>query len=467
MENCQAKVLEYCTQHRLFASHHRLLLAVSGGIDSMVLLDLMARASRDNQIPAIGLCVHINHQLRGPDANEDEALARSQVQQWNIPFVARQADVTGHARDRRISLETAGRQLRQAYLLELAQQHQCDRILTAHHLDDQAETLIHRLLRGTGFRGLSGIPPMLDLNDRIRLVRPLLCLRRPEILDYARSHKVVWREDCSNRDCRFTRNHIRHRLLPYVQTEARNDVVTELGNLAQATYQWQQQCRRQAQKCWPHMAQISDQGVLLSCPQVGQQPPWIQFSLLQLALEHLQASQRDLTQSHYRQVMAMIAGSPPKKAMTLPGSIQVIYREHRLLLARNAPPNSRLPVTSCELAIPGTTYYGRYRIKATMTNAASISLPMHSNTSECMDLDRLSMPLSVRPRQVGDHFIPLGKRSAQKMGKFLTKAKVKKEVLIVEDQQRIVWVAPIRLSQEVRIRPETQNVVQLELLEET
>ncbi len=464
MNDCRAKVLDYCYQNGLFAHRRRLLLAVSGGVDSMVLLDLMTQASRDGQIPPIGLCVHINHQLRGKNADRDEALVHSVAQERDLPFVAHQVNVKAHAQEHKLSLETAGHQLRRDILLGLAQQHRCDSILTAHHADDQAETLIHRLGRGTGYRGLAGIHPLRDLTDQIQLIRPLLCLRRQEILTYAQKHLLNWREDQSNNDLHFTRNLIRHQLLPTLQVQSTRDLTNSLTSLAQVVYHWQRQCHQLAQEQWPNVACLTSQGITLTCSAIAPLLPWIQFELLQRALIDLQTGLRDLTQSHYDRLLEMIT-SDTSDSVTLPGKVQA-KREGDQLYLSIFNSGIQSPIAIQELALPGITRVGHITIKASLLNANQVNLSPKSNKVEILDVDRLTLPLQVRPRRDGDRFVPFGNRSAQKVGKFLTRAKVKSEVLIVEDQERIVWVAPVRLSQEVAITPETQQVVQLELLEE-
>ncbi len=467
LDSLLPKVVDFSRRHNLFTDGRRLLLAVSGGVDSMALLDLLNRLAQQQQIPPIGLCVHVNHQLRGAESDADEQLVRQETNQRNLPLVACSVDVRSHAREHRLSLETAGRALRMQFLLKHAQQSGCDVVVTAHHMDDNAETLMHRLLRGTGFRGLAGIHPERPMTATIKLVRPLLCLRRQQLLNYVQSQGIPWREDRSNRDCRFTRNQIRHRLLPALQAQAHCDLVEPLGALAAQTHHWQTHCRQQAQRLWQMSVAPSEQGLSMNCPDLIGQPPWVLLELFHLVLEHLDAGERHLRQWHYQALLNMVSASQTHKTCLLPGSIQVQRTADRLLWARCPSQAFPPPSTPQKVAIPGITPFGGLCLHAALGKEAPRSFQHKGTHVEWLDADKLVLPLCLRSRTNGDQFIPLGKHTPQKVGKFLGKSKSHSRTLIVEDQEKIIWVAPVRLSQAVRVTPQTRRVLRLELLQET
>jgi tRNA(Ile)-lysidine synthase len=223
-----------------------MVVAVSGGPDSVALLRAVL-AAPGSRAPGRLVVAHLNHQLRGAESDADavfvEELVRSlqlsapQGLRWRCERI----DVAAQAREAGENLESTARQLRYAWLADVARHEGVPLIATGHTADDQAETVLHRLLRGTGLRGLRGIAARRELEPGISVIRPLLHVTRAEVLAYLESEGQAFREDPSNRDMRYTRNRIRHKLLPYLAERYNPAVVSILGRLAEGAYdvfQW-------------------------------------------------------------------------------------------------------------------------------------------------------------------------------------------------------------------------------------
>jgi tRNA(Ile)-lysidine synthase len=189
------------------------ILAVSGGADSVALLRVLVEIYPNSRL----MVAHMNHQLRGAESAGDEAFVRQLAHAHELQFRSTSVDVRTLAA-RGENLEDTARTLRYEWLTQLAGENKVSWIATGHTADDQAETVLHRILRGTGLQGLRGIARERDLAPGLKLVRPLLHASRPEIVDYLNSIKQSWREDTSNRDPQYTRNRIRHELLPLLET---------------------------------------------------------------------------------------------------------------------------------------------------------------------------------------------------------------------------------------------------------
>ncbi|MFZ0035112.1 MAG: tRNA lysidine(34) synthetase TilS, partial [Sedimentisphaerales bacterium] len=215
----EKKVAGFIEANGLFGQADKILLAVSGGADSTALLYVICKMKAENILSGDIFCAHINHQLRGSESDGDEAFVVAQANKLNLPITTRRLDVRGFARKNKLSIETAARKLRIESLLDIVKDGNCNLVATAHQKDDNAETIIQRLVRGTGFRGLVGIWPLRCFADGIGFVRPLLCVRRDEIVEYLRKRNLKWREDHTNVDCKYRRNYIRHRLLPALQRQ--------------------------------------------------------------------------------------------------------------------------------------------------------------------------------------------------------------------------------------------------------
>ena len=168
----------------------RFLLAVSGGADSTALLYVMCALKNEGVLDADFVCAHVNHQLRGSAADADEDFVVAQAGVLNLAVITRRVDVRRFARDNKLSIETAARKLRIESLIDMARARDCRRIITAHHKDDNAETVLQRLIRGTGFRGLGGIWAVRSFAGEFEFVRPLLCVGRDEIVEYLKQRNL-------------------------------------------------------------------------------------------------------------------------------------------------------------------------------------------------------------------------------------------------------------------------------------
>jgi tRNA(Ile)-lysidine synthase len=205
-------------QHSLMRAGERVCAAVSGGADSVALLLALVEANRAKESLGVVLsAVHVHHGLRGAEADADEAFVRQLCEHFDVPHVVERVDVAARQAAEREGLEEAARELRYAVFWELMKSGKADVVATAHTLDDQAETVVMKLLRGAWTEGIGGIAPVVETagqEQRGRIVRPLLSARRVEVEAYLRQRGQTWREDATNRDVSLTRNRVRHELMP-------------------------------------------------------------------------------------------------------------------------------------------------------------------------------------------------------------------------------------------------------------
>ncbi len=214
------------------------LLAVSGGADSVAMLAAMGQLKREVGGTGELRVGHVHHGLRGQAADDDEQFVRQLCEQFQLPLDVGHSDVPALAKLAGDGLEAAARDARYDFLLKTAQKHGARYVATAHTADDQAETILHRILRGSGVAGLAGIPRARRLSESVTLIRPLLAVRRADVLSYLNEQGLDFREDASNRETTLTRNRIRHELLPHLRENynpAVTDALLRLGALAGAT----------------------------------------------------------------------------------------------------------------------------------------------------------------------------------------------------------------------------------------
>ena len=473
----EKKVACFAERHELLGSARNVALAVSGGADSTALLYVMRALKGEKIFGAELLCAHVNHQLRGEEADLDEAFVLAQAAELNLAAATRRVDVRGFAHQNKLSIETAARQLRIGALTEIAGENHCDLIATAHQKNDNAETVLQRLARGTGFRGLGGIWPMRVFADGAAFIRPLLSVTRDEILGYLHERNVPWRRDPTNADCAYRRNYMRHRLLPALQRDCAGSVVEQLSELAQRARGLQSLIGRRADRLWPDVADCTGEQVSLDLKRFAAQPHAVQIELVRRSLTGVGCGEQGLTQRHYACILRLAQQDVTGGQMDLPGRFLVRHERGNLIFALSqadeimvgqAPPyitSSTQTGEPVQLEIPGRTRFGAYLIEATICTVESKFRA--SGPAERFDLDKVKRPLQVRSRRAGDRFVPLGMSGEKKLGKFLTAQRVPREgrrkVLVVSDSEKIIWVWPLRISEQAKISPGTRRILQLQI----
>jgi len=466
-------VAGFIVDNDLFSPSEKIVLAVSGGADSMALLYCIWSLKAAGILPAELVCAHINHQLRGREAGGDEEFVKTQACRLNLEVATRRVDVRRFARQNKLSIETAARQLRIEALLDIARLSNCCRVATAHQKDDNAETIIQRLARGTGFRGLGGIRPAQVFPGDICFVRPLLCVSRDQIVDYLKKRSLKWRYDSTNSDCAYRRNFIRHRLLPELQRQCSSSLPEQLFELSQSARRLCRFVGAEAERVWPRLAERIEDGVVMDVKGFLSQPQVVQVELIRRTLLLLGAGERNLTRGHFRMIAALAGRGISGKRIELPGGFLVWREYRRLLFARTGRALKKPEQTgrSVNLKVPGQTRLARYLLKATILENEDEALKKFKRNKtefiEWFDLDKLGWPLSVRFRRAGDRFRPLGSAGRKRVGKFLTDmkapAELRNNVIIVCDKKRIIWVAPIRIGEDARVTGNTRKILQLEI----
>jgi len=469
----EKKVAEFAKANELFGPAEKILLAVSGGADSTALLYAMHALKAEGLLSAELLCAHINHKLRGSESDSDEQFAAAQADALNLPMTAKRLDVREFARQSKLSIETAARKLRIESLLEIAKAGSCTSIATAHHKNDNAETILQRLLRGTGFRGLAGIWPVRTFADTTRFVRPLLCVRRDEITDYLRKRNLSWREDRTNIDCTYKRNFIRHELLPQLQQDCAGSIVEQLSQLAELSRKFYGRVFTCAEQAWPKLARTIESTIALNLQGLLAEPAPVRTELIRRALTGIGCGEKNLTQQHYDRLLNLAEQNIGGKKVMLPGCFFVCRESGSLLFSRPLKISRarKRPAQSVRFKIPGRNKFGQYLIEAAVLAAGQESIEQFkakkNSFIERFDLDKLKLPLSVRLRRTGERFRPLGLPAEKKIGKFLTAAKVpqkiRSKILIVADGEKIIWVWPVRISEQAKITHETKRILQLQI----
>jgi len=467
------KVAQYAAGHRLFSGEGKIILAISGGADSLALLHVMAALRAKRVISAELVCGHVNHKLR-VGADEDEEFVTAEAGRLSLAVESRSVDVRGYAAREKMSIETAARQLRIECLVEIARSAGCTAVVTAHQKNDNAETVVQRLVRGTGFRGLGGIWPRRTFKNGIRFSRPLLCATRSEIIDYLDGRKLRWRVDETNSDCAYRRNFIRHRLVPEIQRACSGSVVELLSVLAEASQDLSLRVCRGSDEVWRVAAQSEADKVTLDAERLESLPIVIKVELFRRSLVEVGSGERDLCERHYEQMLRLAGENVSGRVIELPGGFLCRREYGKLIFSRgHAKGDNAAAIDECEIAIPGRTTFGGYLIEADVFGIDERKFEQFragkDKFVEWFAMEAVKEPLIARFRRDGDRFLPLGLSGEKKLGKFFTAEKVPPEVrdkaLVVADSEKIIWVWPVRMSEQVKVTSKTVRILELKVKE--
>jgi tRNA(Ile)-lysidine synthase len=450
------------------------LVAVSGGADSIALLQALWSFKADRHIGSEMICVHLNHRLRGTESETDEAFVVSQASGLGLDIVIRRLDVKEYAARDKLSIETAARKWRIETLCEIAKARGAAYIATGHHKNDNAETMIQRFLRGTGFRGLVGIRPKHRFNNGACFVRPLLCVTRDQIQQYLKARNLTWREDSSNRDVEFRRNFIRHSLLPEIQRDCSGPIVEQLWELSCRMRRFQDYLQRQAEPIWHKLAQFSDGRVGIDLRGFQAQSEPIKIELIRRTVQWLGSGEAGFTEGHFGRINDLANQNVSNRTIELPDGLRLRREYKKLIFAASrqiGADGGTARGEVVELNIPGRTRFGGYVIESCIKKYDAKSLKKFKvekdNSIEWFDYDKLIPPLTIRFRRDGDRFTPLGMKAEKKIADFLSDAQVphdiRSEVLIVSDAEKILWIQPIRLSDRVKVTDSTKRIIEIQI----
>ncbi len=463
------RVLRTVRRHSLVARGGRVLVALSGGPDSVALLDVLRTLASAGEL-TVAAVAHFNHQLRGAEADEDEAFCRSMAAALDLAFEAGRGDVRAMAREQRRSVEDAARVARYAFLEQAADRAGADVIAVGHTRDDQAETVLLRLLRGSGSRGLAGILPRSG-----RVVRPLLDVSRSELRQYVRDRGLTFRTDPTNDDVSIPRNRVRHELLPYLAREFSPGVVDVLARAA-AIAREDDECLQAEAIAGAASVVLSDEtgtgGVELDSAALMSLHPAIAARVVQLVLRR-QNGGRFIGFDQVERFLDFARDGRPGSMLSLPG-LRAGRRGGRIVLGPEpAREKNGAEANSFEilLSIPGEVTLDRqgWAISVEPLPPGDAGHPFMTGRGHQVAIASgpLSLPLVVRGRRPGDRFRPLGLGGrGRKLQDFLVDRKIPREMrdslpLVVDGAGRIVWVVGQAVAEDFRVTEPSTGVLLL------
>ncbi len=443
--------------HQLACHSETILVALSGGPDSVALLHILSFLRKSERWKLTAL--YINHGIRPKEAEKEEEFCRGFCEKLSVCYLVEHVDIPKLARSQKKGLEETARDVRYEILEQTADQIGAERIAIGHHQDDQVETVLFRIIRGTGLTGLIGIP-----YKRGRIIRPLLSTRKEEILAYIKKNELSYCEDSSNKDLSFRRNYLRHHLLPMIRSDLNPQVDLALAHLAEIVAGeecfLQEVVRKEAQA----VVSVRCSGkVELLIEKFLKKQQWLRWRLLRYCMAVV--SGRVGMQSHDRDLIERLDRFcfSKQKSMSLPGQLHVTRIGDRFFFhqSKREPYSFQLSFGH-DVLIEGIGL----RIKAQLLRKKPLSVTMPRQAKRVLiDYDRLVLPLEVRTICAGDRFIPLGMKGHKKVGDYLTDRKVppilRDEIPVVADQRGIIWLVGYEIDDRVKIVEQTRKVCRI------
>jgi len=459
-------VLDFIQENQLVSSQHCLLVAVSGGPDSVCLLHILVKLREE-----LGIRLHVahlNHQLRGAESKADAHYVSDLAHSLDIPATIEQRDVKAHQAQQHISLEEAAREVRYTFLAQVAKSIGANRGAVGHTADDHIETILMHLIRGTGTRGLRGLQPSRlwqSSGGSLTIIRPLLTVSRRETADYCYNHQLMPRIDASNLSLSPLRNRIRHQLLPLL--ESYNPQVAEaLLRTARIAGDDLAFLDKETDRLWGKIVQEQGNTITLDKERFLELPSALKRYLLRRAIEDLLGNLKDIESRHIEEIINALT-KPAGKRLSLPGGLIFSIEYNRYLIGSDQTALSPFPVLDAEFALklPGETVLPGWRIEATIISREQMTEKDEDFTAY-FDLDKTGDKLLVRPRQPGDRFQPLGMSQPKKLGEFMIDAKIpsawRQRIPLVCSPSHILWVVGWRIDERVKVTNTTKQILCLE-----
>ncbi len=433
------------------------IVAVSGGVDSIVTLDLLCRLAPEYRLDLS--IAHLDHRLRGTESETDARFVAETAQERGLPLISESIDVRAAARKDKTGIEEAARKVRMQFLRDAAARAGATKIAVGHTADDLAETMLFNLLRGTGPRGLIGIRPV-----SLPFIRPLIGVTRADVIAYAQGHGLRWREDRSNTDLAFTRNRIRHEVVPLL-TGFNPSLIERLAETADLIREEESAFSTLLDGPWRTAVVDEGEGTIsLSRDALTKCALGLRRALLRRGLERMRGNLHGIAKAHIDALCRLVDSPYGHGEAHIPGVFVRVQGDELVLsmaLPRLVPMPTQAPVSLGSSSFP--EFGVVLEIETTSWNKDLKSLADKERNVEIVDADKVSFPLYLRARLPGDRFSPLGLSGSKKLKDFMIDAHIpvyrRDRMPLLCDQTRIIWIIGERISDLVRVDAATQQVL--------
>lgn len=448
------KVKRYIEKYNLIEKGNHIVVGVSGGADSMMLLHFLSKYKEYYEITL--QVAHIHHGVR-IEAIEDAHYVESKCLEWGIPFNIHYCDVKAIASAKGITEEEAGRLERYNFFISLTKQD--DKIATAHNRNDQAETMIMRFVRGTDIRGLGGIPPRRD-----NIIRPLLDLERSEIEYYCDINKIQFKDDQTNFMPIYTRNKIRLECIPYIQRNMNANIINTLADHSELYREEEEFLQDYIEEVFKQTVCLETDKMAIDINKIIGEKVYVQKKLLLYSLGQLVGQTKDITLVHIQKLLELLQMQSGKR-VSLPYNLTALRQYDNIIVLRDHKDIITNYDYTLEVGINNIEEIN-ISLNLRLDPAKTVEQTMENMYTKYIDYDKIKDSLHIRTRREGDKItLPVG---SKKLKKFFIDQKVPSDIrntipLIVDDNE-VVWVIGSRLNTKYYVTDETTRVLEMKVI---
>ena len=456
------KILDFMERYQMTKPGDVVCVGLSGGADSVFLLLALLELAEKLSIQL--QAVHVNHGLRGEESDQDQAFVEKFCRERGIPLFVYARPVREIASEKHMGLEEAGRLVRREAYQDCLERHGVDRIALAHHRNDLAETMLFHLARGTSLAGMASIRPV---NGAI--IRPLLGITREEIENDLDSRGVVWRTDSSNLADDYTRNGIRHQVIPYLESHVNEKTVGHMAEAAGDLEAADHFLRQEAEKRMEKLVKEED-GKLLISERLLEEPEILQGYVILECMQRLAGARKDLTREHVLSVRELLTRQTGKK-VCLPCGISGVRDYQGVSLEKGRKKEGSVcqteELTEEKLASGDWRFtFGRYEITCRIFERNNEKIPEKAYT-KWLDYDKIKNSLVMRTRKPGDYLMVHASGGCKKLKDYMIDRKIPQQerdsVPLLASGSEVFWVVGYRISESCKIGEHTKRVLQLEI----
>ncbi|HAS28475.1 MAG TPA: tRNA lysidine(34) synthetase TilS [Dehalococcoidia bacterium] len=462
----EQRVSGFILENRLLSRGDCVLIAVSGGADSVCLLYIMLQLKEKLDISLH--VAHLDHQLRGEESESDAVYVSQLARTFDIPVTLSRADVNSYRKQHRLSLEEAAREVRYNFLAQTAAAVGAKTIAIGHTLDDQVETIMLHIIRGSGIAGLVGLKAKskrLLNGHQVNIIRPLLEIRRAETLQYCLENNLAARDDSTNLLLAPLRNRIRHRLLPELQKYNSGFVESLLRTSAIAADEISF-LDAELEKVWESVVKEQNDSVILDKDKFDALPSALQRHLLRAAIKNLLGTLKDIEERHIEEIMGVLA-KQAGKYINLPYGLIFAVEYGKYLLGSDTKALCPYPeiIGEFEIKIPGVTAIFGWSVETSFSEQVMAD-QNDNHFIAYLDADKCGTNLTLRSRIEGEHFQPLGFGTPKRLNRFMIDLKIpqawRERVPLVCCDGQVVWVVGYRIDERCKVTADTISVLKLE-----
>ena len=471
MKEIESKIQKFVKQENLVEKHDQLLVAVSGGLDSIVLLHVLARLAEKMEIP-LPMVAHVNHKLRGKESERDEQFVKSMADELGLEFVSESFDIKVLSQREKKSVQETARKYRLRFLEEAAKKYSCNKIATGHNQDDLAETTLMWISRGSGLKGASGIMP-----KRGKFIRPLLVCSRHEIARYAEDKGIIHVEDSSNSKLDYIRNIIRKEVLPLIESRCYPGAKKNIARFSELIRVDMDYLEDKATELTRNLTTLSNSNLEISIEiddLMGLHPS-LRGRIVRHMINEVYGNLENLSFHHVEKILELCAEKEGGlRRVCIPGEMEAVRTYSQLIIKPHAEKEEDETFEKDReytIQYPGTTLIEELGIRLDVSllpgGDAVERYRFEDPYVAFINFDKTTLPLKIRLPRQGDTFVPLGNTGTKKLSDYFIDSKIASDerwqIPVLTDSEHIIWITGHRLSELYRINRSVQNVLMIKV----